>query len=65
LGVGECEHKRKRRIYVGKNMDVVNTALAGVISIKVLEIGANAINNKKLKGVKIKKLKKIESNKWI
>lgn len=42
--------------------DVVNTAITGVIGIKVLEVGMNVIDGKKPK--KIKKLKKIKSNKW-
>lgn len=45
--------------------DVVNTAIAGVITIKVLEVGMNTINGKKPK--KIKKLKpigKINKIKW-
>jgi hypothetical protein len=43
--------------------DVVNTALAGVVTIKVLETGMNVIDKKKPK--KIKQLKKIKTNKWM
>jgi hypothetical protein len=43
--------------------DVVNTAIAGVVTLKVLDMGMDIINGKKPK--KIKKFKKIKSNKWL
>lgn len=40
--------------------DVVNTALGGVVAVKVLETGMNIINQKKPRKLRLKKLKKIK-----
>jgi hypothetical protein len=57
------------RTYGGNDMssttDVVNTAIAGVIGIKVLEVGMNVINDKKPKKIKkLKPISKMNKIKW-
>ena len=45
--------------------EIINTAIGGVVAIKVLETGADMMKSKKIKKTKIEKIKPIKRFKQI